>query len=32
MSIIAAIKYTMGKKAYGYSGFGDVFVFIFFVS
>lgn len=29
-SIIAAIKYTMGKKAYGYSGYGDVFVFIFF--
>ncbi len=30
MSIVAAIKYTMGKKAYGYSGFGDFFVFIFF--
>lgn len=30
MSIVAAIKYTMGKKAYGYSGFGDVFVFLFF--
>jgi len=29
-SIIAAIKYTMGKKAYGYSGYGDVFVFLFF--
>lgn len=29
-SIAAAIKYTMGKKAYGYSGFGDVFVFVFF--
>ena len=29
-SIIAAIKYTMGDKAYGYSGYGDVFVFIFF--
>jgi 1,4-dihydroxy-2-naphthoate octaprenyltransferase len=29
-AIGAAIKYTMGKKAYGYSGFGDVFVFIFF--
>lgn len=28
--IIAAITYTMGKKAYGYYGFGDVFVFIFF--
>lgn len=30
LSIVAAIKYTMGKKAYGYSGFGDVFVFLFF--
>lgn len=29
-SIVAAIKYTVGKKAYGYSGLGDVFVFIFF--
>lgn len=29
-SIAAAIKYTMGKSAYGYSGFGDFFVFIFF--
>ncbi len=29
-SIIAAIKYTIGKKAYGYSGFGDIFVFLFF--
>lgn len=29
-SIIAAIKYTVGKNAYGYSGFGDVFVFVFF--
>ncbi len=29
-SIGAAIKYTMGENAYGYSGFGDVFVFIFF--
>nr|WP_111709315.1 1,4-dihydroxy-2-naphthoate polyprenyltransferase [Lutibacter citreus] len=30
LSIVAAIKYTMGKKAYGYSGFGDFFVFVFF--
>ena len=30
MSIVAAIKYTMGENAYGYSGFGDVFVFLFF--
>ncbi len=29
-SIVAAITYTIGKKAYGYSGFGDIFVFIFF--
>lgn len=29
-SITAAIKYTVGNNAYGYSGFGDVFVFIFF--
>lgn len=29
-SIVAAIKYTVGDKAYGYSGFGDVFVFLFF--
>ena len=29
-SIGAAIKYTVGKSAYGYSGFGDVFVFLFF--
>ncbi len=29
-SIIAAIKYTMGNKAYGYSGYGDIFVFLFF--
>ena len=29
-SIAAAIKYTVGNNAYGYSGFGDVFVFVFF--
>lgn len=29
-SITAAIKYTVGKNPYGYSGFGDLFVFIFF--
>lgn len=29
-SIGAAIKYTVGKGAYGYSGLGDLFVFIFF--
>ena len=29
-SIIAAIKYTVGTNAYGYSGLGDIFVFLFF--
>ncbi|HPS12221.1 MAG TPA: 1,4-dihydroxy-2-naphthoate polyprenyltransferase [Prolixibacteraceae bacterium] len=29
-AIVAAIKYTVGKKPYGYRGFGDLFVFIFF--
>jgi 1,4-dihydroxy-2-naphthoate octaprenyltransferase len=29
-AIAAAIKYTVGKNAYGYSGLGDVAVFIFF--
>lgn len=29
-AIVAAIKYTVGKKPYGYQGFGDLFVFIFF--
>ena len=29
-SIAAAIKYTMGTNAYGYSGLGDLFVFLFF--
>ena len=29
-SIYAAVKYTMGKNAYGYYGFGDLFVFLFF--
>ncbi|WP_290697410.1 1,4-dihydroxy-2-naphthoate octaprenyltransferase [Lacinutrix sp.] len=29
-SIVAAIKYTVGENAYGYSGFGDIFVFLFF--
>jgi 1,4-dihydroxy-2-naphthoate octaprenyltransferase len=30
ISILAAIKYTAGKGAYGYKGLGDLFVFIFF--
>ncbi len=29
-AIGAAIKYTIGKSAYGYQGLGDVFVFVFF--
>ncbi len=28
--ITAAILYTVGKKAYGYNGMGDLFVFLFF--
>jgi 1,4-dihydroxy-2-naphthoate polyprenyltransferase len=30
IAIGASIKYTIGKKAYGYFGFGDFFVFVFF--
>ena len=30
LSIAAAILYTVGKRAYGYQGFGDVMVFFFF--
>ncbi len=30
LAVIAALKYTMGNHAYGYSGLGDLFVFIFF--
>ena len=30
LAIIAAIKYTVGENAYGYSGYGGVFVFVFF--
>lgn len=29
-AIIAAIKYTVGRNAYGYRGLGDLFVFLFF--
>jgi 1,4-dihydroxy-2-naphthoate octaprenyltransferase len=29
-SIVAAIKYTVGNNAYGYSGWGDLFVLLFF--
>ncbi|NAW50982.1 1,4-dihydroxy-2-naphthoate octaprenyltransferase [Elizabethkingia argentiflava] len=30
LAILAAIGYTVGKRPYGYMGFGDIFVFIFF--
>ncbi|GAA4025972.1 1,4-dihydroxy-2-naphthoate octaprenyltransferase [Flavobacterium cheonhonense] len=30
LAIASAIRYTVGKGAYGYRGFGDVFVFVFF--
>lgn len=30
VAIAAAIKYTVGKNAYGYSGLGDIAVFFFF--
>lgn len=30
VSVVAAINYTVGDKAYGYKGLGDVFVFLFF--
>jgi 1,4-dihydroxy-2-naphthoate octaprenyltransferase len=29
-AIVSAIRYTVGNSAYGYRGFGDVFVFVFF--
>jgi len=29
-AIWAAISYTVGKKPYGYAGFGDIFVLLFF--
>ncbi len=29
-AIVAAIKYTVGIRAYGYRGLGDLFVFLFF--
>lgn len=29
-AIAAAVKYTVGKNPYGYRGWGDLFVFIFF--
>lgn len=30
LAIASAIRYTVGTSAYGYRGYGDVFVFIFF--
>ena len=30
LAIVAAIGYTVGSSAYGYMGFGDLFVFLFF--
>lgn len=30
VSVVAAIKYTVGKNPYGYRGLGDLFSFIFF--
>ena len=30
LATLAAINYTMGKRAYGYSGWGDLFVLVFF--
>jgi len=29
-AIFAAIKYTIGKRPYGYVGFGDIMVFVYF--
>ena len=30
LAVLAALKYTLGKRAYGYSGWGDLFVILFF--
>lgn len=30
LAIASAIRYTVGKNPYGYRGYGDIFVFIFF--
>jgi 1,4-dihydroxy-2-naphthoate polyprenyltransferase len=30
IAITSAIRYTVGNNAYGYKGYGDVFVFVFF--
>lgn len=30
LAIASAIRYTVGNHAYGYKGYGDIFVFVFF--
>lgn len=30
IAIASAIRYTVGRSAYGYKGYGDIFVFVFF--
>lgn len=30
LAVASAIRYTVGKTAYGYRGYGDAFVFVFF--
>ena len=30
LAVASAIRYTVGNTAYGYRGYGDVFVFVFF--
>jgi len=30
LAIASAIRYTVGSSAYGYRGYGDIFVFVFF--
>lgn len=30
LSVVAAIRYTVGRNAYGYKALGDIFVFLFF--
>jgi 1,4-dihydroxy-2-naphthoate octaprenyltransferase len=30
LAIASAIRYTIGKNPYGYRGYGDIFVFVFF--
>jgi 1,4-dihydroxy-2-naphthoate octaprenyltransferase len=30
LAIASAIRYTVGNSAYGYKGYGDIFVFVFF--